>query len=375
MGYGLNGREKIPRAWLDNMGNGFFKGKKVFVTGHTGFKGSWLSQMLLQLGAEVSGYSLKPNTKPNLFSVLGLDESVKTCYSDIRDFSKLKASLEKEGPEIVFHLAAQPLVRDSYDDPLYTFETNAIGTANMLQAIAESSTVKSAVMITTDKVYNNTETGRPFKETDELGGHDPYSASKACAEIIIQSYSRSFFSKGGNRQKGSAMVASARAGNVIGGGDWSKDRLVPDIVRCIFEKKELQVRNPESIRPWQHVLDPLMGYLALAEGLYREKEECAGAWNFSPDNDSFITVEQLLKRAIAMLGKGSYTIKPDPGKHEMQLLRLDSSKAREKLGWRPLLGLEQGLEWTFEWYSQYYSKRDAASFTSSQIRRYLEGKI
>ena len=344
----------------------FYSGKKVLISGHTGFKGSWLSQILLGMGAEVSGYSLKPNTNPNLFSILGLKDRMGNYFHDIRDYRKVLAAMQSEKPDIVIHMAAQPLVRDSYDNPPYTYETNLMGTVNMLQAIKETDSVKAAVMITTDKVYDNKETMRPYKEEDELGGYDPYSASKACCELAIRSYTRSFFSQ----QK--PRVASARAGNVIGGGDWSKDRLVPDMVKSIVEKDEqLVLRNPDAVRPWQHVLDPLNGYLMLGKGLYEGRKEFVGAWNFAPEEENCISVENLAKKAIARMGKGSYMIERDPAKHEMKMLRLDASKAKALLGWKPKLGIDKTLEWTFEWYGSYYSKKDAGKLATSQIEEFF----
>ncbi len=292
----------------------FFKNKKVLVTGHTGFKGAWLSQILLNWGAEITGIALKPNTDPNLFNLLGIKNDIKNYFCDIRDFKKIKGVIEKEKPKIVFHLAAQPLVRDSYDDPLYTFETNIIGTANILQAVKEINCVRSAVMITTDKVYEE-KTGIYYKEDDKLGGHDPYSSSKAGAEIVINSYMKSFFSPENYNKTCKTLISSARSGNVIGGGDWQKDRILPDFVRAIFEKREnLVIRNPNSIRPWQYILWSLYGYMLLAKGLYEGKKEFSGAWNFGPDKEGYLTVEELAKRAFRILKIGSYTIKGDKKK-------------------------------------------------------------
>jgi len=349
-----------------------FNGKKILVTGHTGFKGSWLCKMLLGQGAEVCGYSLKPNTTPNMFSILGLEEQVKTIHADVRNFTSISGMVKKEKPDLVFHLAAQPLVRDSYDDPLYTFSTNVMGTANVLEAIRKEPSVRASVVITTDKVYSNKETQKPYVETDELGGHDPYSASKACAELVTQSYSKSFFKGASGGEGRRVFLATARAGNIIGGGDWSKDRLVPDIVRCLLEKNEQVVlRNPMAVRPWQHVLDPLMGYMILANGLLDGNADFEGAWNFSPDPKECVTVEGVVKKAIGILGKGSYAVRPDSKKHEMELLLLNSTKARKKLCWEPHLDIKQAMKWTFEWYSDYYEGKDAVSATDSQISRYL----
>ncbi len=346
----------------------FFSGKKVLITGHTGFKGSWLTQILLNLGADVVGCALKPHTNPNLFEILELEKNVSNYYVDIRRYGDVKRVFEKEQPEIVFHLAAQPLVRSSYDDPLYTYETNVIGTANILQAIKETEGVKSAVIITTDKVYENKEWVWAYREIDELGGHDPYSTSKACAELVVRSYIRAFF----NNED--VFVATARAGNVIGGGDWSKDRLVPDIVRTVFGGgKQICLRNPMSIRPWQHVLEPLIGYMLLAKRLYNGERNFVGAWNFAPDDESFITVEELTKKAIDVLGvECNCVVKKDNEKHETKILKLDASKAKTYLGWRPVINIDETIKWTFEWYKRYYKGQDMIKFTNEQISMFFK---
>jgi len=351
--------------------NSFFRGKKILITGHSGFKGSWLAHILLGMGSNVAGYSLKPDTEPNLFTVLGLSGRMTNHFADIRNYRKVLSAMKKEKPDIVIHMAAQPLVRPSYDDPVYTYETNLMGTVNVLQAMKEVGGVKAVVMITTDKVYENKETRIPYKEGDELGGHDPYSASKACAEIAIRSYIRSFFSAG---TKHETLVASARAGNVLGGGDWSQDRIVPDVVRAIFERNgQVVLRRPEAIRPWQHVLDPLHGYLMLAKGLYERDETLVGAWNFAPKEGSGMSVEELTKKALARIGKGSYVVEREGEKHEMGILMLDAGKARNALGWSPRLGIDQALDWTFEWYKAYYEKEDMVKITDGQIEKFFKG--
>lgn len=353
----------------------FFMGKRVLITGHTGFKGSWLSQILLEMGADVSGYSLAPDTDPNLYSALGLEEDLSSTIADIRDYNKLFAVFRKEDPEIVLHLAAQPLVRASYDDPLYTFSTNVMGTANVLECIRKTDTVKAAVIITTDKVYEIKDGagkgGAPHKETDELGGYDPYSSSKVCAEHVTRSYMRSYFNP--ETSNPTALIASARAGNVIGGGDWSKDRIVPDIMRAVFERKEdVVLRNPSSIRPWQHVLDPLFGYLLLSRRLYEGDKGAAGAWNFAPPRENFVTVEELVKLSIKRLGAGKYSIKPGDGKHETAILKLDASKARKKLGWAPLMGIDECTRATAEWYKDFYLGKGAKALTERQIAIFMK---
>ena len=343
----------------------FFKGKRVLISGHTGFKGSWLAQILVDAGAQVSGFALAPNTEPNLYSILGLEEKISSHIADIRDFDKLKSVVREEKAQVVFHMAAQPLVRASYDAPRYTFETNVMGTVNMLEAIRQETGVRAAVMITTDKVYENKEDGKAFVEGDPLGGHDPYSASKAADEIVISSYIRSFFNPQTPGTSTTPLLASARAGNVIGGGDWSADRLVPDIVRAKKEGRALVIRSPSAVRPWQHVLDPIFGYLLLARHLYEGERAAVGAYNFAPNEKKTFTVEQIARRSGVAV-----TIQPDQTKHEAQTLRLDASKARRTLGWKPALDIEEGLDWTFDWYTRHEKGEDMQAFTRQQIAQY-----
>ena len=351
----------------------FFNGKTVLITGNTGFKGSWLSQILLNYGANVIGYSLKPNTKPNLFSILKLNKKTKNYFYDIRNFNLIKNVIKKEKPKIIFHLAAQPLVRYSYDDPLYTYETNIMGTANILQAVKETGYTKSLVMITTDKVYENKNWVWPYREIDELGGFDPYSTSKACDELIIKSYSKSFFNPKKYMKSHKTLVSSARAGNVIGGGDWAKDRIITDIVRSVFEKHEkIVIRNPNAIRPWQHVLDPLYGYMLLAKKLYEGDIMFSGPWNFAPNDSNFITVKELVTKSISAIGYGDYKFKKDDKKHEMQILKLDSSKAKTYLKWRARLDINNAIKWAFDWYRKYYEGEDMIEFTNEQIKLFGE---
>ena len=353
---------------------GFFKNKKILITGHTGFKGSWFSRILLNWGADISGIALKPDTSPNLFDVLGIKKNIKNYFCDIRNFKGVKKIIKEEGPEIVFHLAAQPLVRVSYDDSLYTFETNIIGTANLLQAAKEVGGVKSAVIITTDKVYENKEDGAFYKENDKLGGYDPYSSSKAAAEIVIDSYIKSFFNPKDYGKKHKTLIASARSGNVIGGGDWQKDRVVPDIVRAVFEKKgKLIIRNPNSIRPWQYVLEDLEGYLLLAKKLYQGKKEFSCAWNFGPDNsENCLRVEELVKKSLKMLDKGSYMVKNDFAKHEAGIVKLNIDKAKKKLKWKPKFNIDKTLEAAFAWYKNFYEGEDCVGFTNKQIESFFK---
>ncbi len=346
----------------------FFHNKKVLITGHTGFKGSWLAKILLNWGTDVMGISLKPTTKPNLFAVLDIEDKIKNYFCDIRNFKNIKKVIVKEKPEIIFHLAAQPLVRDSYDDPLYTFETNIIGTANILQAVKETDSVKSAVMVTTDKVYEEKEKISRYKEDDKLGGYDPYSSSKAGAEMVINSYVKSFFNPKDYDKKHKTLVASVRSGNVIGGGDWLKDRIMPDIIRSIFEKKEkLILRNPDSIRPWQHVLEPLYGYMLLAKKLYKGEKGFSGAWNFGPNDKNYLTVGELTKKVIRILKQGVYTIKRDLTKHEAVWLKLNIDKTKNILKWRPILNINEILKLTLDWYKGFYDRKNVVNLTDKQI--------
>lgn len=353
----------------------FYKNKRVLITGHTGFKGSWLSQILVNWGADVIGVSLAPNTTPNLFNALGLVDKIRKNYlCDIRDYQKMKEIVELEKPELVFHLAAQPLVRDSYDDPLKTHSTNIMGTANILQAIKEAGGVKSVVVITTDKVYENRESLHLYMESDALGGYDPYSASKAAADIVANSYIQSFFNPNTFGEKHNTLVAIARAGNVIGGGDWGKDRLFVDLIRSVFETKlPMVIRNPKSIRPWQHVLEPLRGYLMLAQQLAEGDITKCGSWNFGPEEESFVRVEEVVKRGLVILGRGEYKIIEDNDKHEANLLKLDIEKAKNSLGWVPKWDLNECLQKTFEWYERFYAKAgDVAELSNKQISLYFD---
>lgn len=353
----------------------FFKNKKILITGHTGFKGAWLSQILLNWGSNVAGIALKPITSPNLFDSLELKNKMNNYFVDIRDFKKNKDIIKKEKPEIVFHLAAQPLVREGYDNPLYTFETNIMGTTNILQMIKETDTVRATVIITTDKVYENKELGHPFKEDDKLGGDDPYSASKAAVEIVTNSHIKSFFNPADYNKKSITLIASARAGNVIGGGDWSSDRLVPDLIKGVFKNEKVIIRNPEAIRPWQYVLEPLYGYLLLAKKLYEGNKEFSGAWNFGPDNRNFLTVKEFVELALQILGKGGYVIKRDlSNKHEAGLLKLNCNKAKKDLGWQQKLDINKTLKLTFEWYKSFYNKEDVANVTNKQIALFFSKK-
>ncbi len=352
----------------------FYNNKKVLITGHTGFKGAWLTQTLLNFGATVVGISLEPNTDPNLFTILGLKDKITNHFVDIRDIEKVRTIFKDEQPEIVFHLAAQPIVRASYDDPLGTLSTNIMGTANILDVVKELGTVKSVIIITTDKVYENKEWHYAYRENDPLGGHDPYSGSKAAADIVTNSYIQSFFNPKDFGTKHHTLVAIARAGNVIGGGDWAEYRLIPDVIKAVYHTDtDVEIRNPESIRPWQHVLEPLLGYLMLAKELYEKKTLFSGSWNFGPNNESFVSVRALAEGAKEILGKGEYIISPDTTKHEATLLKLDINKAVALLGWKPTLGFKDTLDLTFTWYKNYYEKsEDIVEFTNKQINTFFK---
>lgn len=353
--------------------NEFYRNKKVLITGHTGFKGSWLTQILLTWGADVVGVSLEPNTAPSLFDVLGIEKKIKNYFIDVRNFEEIKKIFEVEKPEIVFHLAAQPIVRVSYDNPLKTISTNTLGTTHVLEAVREIGCVKSAVIITTDKVYEDKNWVYPYRENDSLGGYDPYSASKAAADIVAHSYLKSFFNPEDFKTKHTTLIAIARAGNVIGGGDWAPYRLVPDVIRSIYEKKEaVEIRSPHAVRPWEHVLEPLSGYLRLGKNLYEEDITMCSAFNFGPNDESFMSVEELVKRAISILGKGTLNIKPDDTKHETNILKLDVTRAKTILKWQPSLNFEENLKYTFDWYKNYYEKsEDVVVFTNNQINTFF----
>lgn len=344
----------------------FWADRRVFVTGHTGFKGSWLSAWLNLSGARVTGYALSPETSPSLFEDAQLAECVTSILGDVRNQSALSDAMESAEPEIVFHLAAQPLVRRSYVDPLDTLTTNVIGTANLLEAVRRRPSVRVVVIVTTDKCYENREWFWGYRETDALGGRDPYSASKACAELVTGCYRDSFFADS------RVAVASVRAGNVIGGGDWSEDRIIPDIVRSVLSETPALVRNPRAIRPWQHVLDPLGGYLKLAAHLFEDRE-LSGAFNFGPGDSEQKTVLDLARSLLRGLGRGELQIAElGPKVHEAHWLRLDSSKARALLDWRPQLGTERAIAWTAHWYAAYLTDRSRArALLEQQITEYI----
>jgi CDP-glucose 4,6-dehydratase len=344
--------------------------RKVFVTGHTGFKGSWLSLWLAGLGARIRGYALDPETEPNLFSCGSVARDIEDVRGDIRDAARLESALTSFAPEVVFHLAAQPLVRRSYADPVGTLSTNVIGTAQVLEAVRKAPSVRAVVCVTSDKCYENREWVWPYRETDPLGGYDPYSSSKACAEIVCAAYRNSFFPPEKIVEHGVAL-ATARAGNVIGGGDWSIDRLIPDLIRGFQSGEPVKIRNPKAVRPWQHVLDPVYGYLLLAEKMLTSPAKYSQAFNFGPNDEDAWPVEKIASRLSTLHRDGPHWIcDSGPAVHEAGLLRLDSSKARVELGWSPRLHLEEALEWTIEWYTAWKGGTDMHAFTQAQISAY-----
>ena len=349
------------------MNTAFWKDKRVLVTGHTGFKGSWLSLWLDQLGAEGCGLSLPPESKPSLFEDLDLAGRIVSKTADIRDLAAVEAAIQDFQPEIIFHLAAQSLVRRSYRDPLESYATNVMGTANVLDAIRRAPSVRAAVVVTTDKVYENPELGTAFSEDEALGGYDPYSSSKACAEIVTASYRRSFLNEQG------VPVATTRAGNVIGGGDWAEDRLFPDIFRKLIFGQELVIRNPDSIRPWQHVLDPLAGYLLLGERLATGGDAFADAWNFGPDDKAARTVRDAVVELEKVWDERvDWQLNDKVQPHEAATLTLDSTKARRELGWSPRLDFADAIRLTGEWYREYKAGRSPAELCLEQIEAYQE---
>ena len=342
-----------------------WKGKRVFMTGHTGFKGGWLALWLAQKGAVVRGYALDPWTEPNLFAQARVGSVIEDLRGDIRDAAKLDAAMQGFAPEVVFHMAAQPLVRYSYEDPIGTYETNVIGTARVLEAVRRTASVRAVVSVTSDKCYENMETTRAYRESDPLGGYDPYSSSKACAETVSAAYRQSFLAEAG------VSVATARAGNVIGGGDWSTDRLIPDLVRGFLAGETVKIRRPQAIRPWQHVLEPLHGYILLAEKLLTGDAKYATAFNFGPGEDDAQPVEWIVERMTELWGGGArWVLDGDPGVHEAGYLKLDASRAQAELAWHPRLDLETALHWLVDWYKAWQGGAEMQSFTLEQIAKY-----
>ncbi len=346
-----------------------FQGRRVLVTGHTGFKGSWLALWLKQLGAEVTGYALAPEYDESHFDLLGIADEIKHVVADVRDLERLSAVVTETKPEIVFHLAAQALVRRSYDDPKTTFDTNVGGSVNVLEALRHSDNVKAIVMITSDKAYLNKEWTWGYRENDELGGHDPYSASKAAAEMAIMAYSHSFFA-----DRPDIGVASTRAGNVIGGGDWAIDRIIPDCMRALKDGQPIRLRNPYATRPWQHVLDPLHGYLRLADALMNDPARGTGSWNFGPDVERGLTVREVAERAAELWGGGEVVVEAETkAPFEHNLLQLSIDKAKLELGWRPAWSSDEAIEATVHWYRRVADGEAPRDVSTSQIENF--GKI
>lgn len=351
------------------MFDNIYKNKKVFLTGHTGFKGSWLALWLNQLGAKVCGYSLAPNTVPSMFNVLGIENKIeKSVIGDILDNITLEKTMSEFEPDIVFHLAAQPLVRLSYSEPVLTYKTNVIGTLNVLEAARKCKSVKVFVNVTTDKCYENKEISRGYKEDEPMGGHDMYSSSKGCVEIMSSSYRRSFL-----QNDDTYAMATARAGNVIGGGDWALDRLIPDCIRAINNNEKIEIRNPIAVRPWQHVLEPLSGYLLLGEKLLEDGKIYAEGFNFGPNEDSVLKVADVAQKVIEFYGQGEVVIHKKDNLHEAGLLMLNIEKAKKVLNWSPVYTPNQAIEKTVEWYKHFYANdTDMYYFTLNQISEYTK---
>ena len=344
----------------------FFKNKNVLITGHTGFKGSWLSKMLVDAGAVVTGYSLEAPTKPNLFSLCGLDGKMTSVIGDVRDHRHLFETMRKAEPEIVLHLAAQPIVRDSYKDPVYTYETNVLGTVYILECVRKLSCVRSFLNVTTDKVYDNREWEWGYRETDALDGFDPYSNSKSCSELVTHSYRNSFFADG------RVAISTARAGNVIGGGDFANDRIIPDCIRAALNKETIKVRNPYSIRPFQHVLEPLCAYLLIVQRQY-EDGRYAGYYNVGPEDVDCVTTGRLADIFCAAWGEGqTWSNQEEAGPHEASFLKLDCSRMKRTFGWQPRWNIEEAVSRTVEWFKIYASGGDVISCMEEQIRNFVE---
>lgn len=347
------------------MFNGGYKAKRVLVTGSTGFKGSWLALWLQLLGAEVLGYALEPDTEPSMFEALNLKDRIKTVFANILDRDTLEKTFKEFQPEIVFHLAAQPLVLRSYQEPVLTYETNVIGTLNVLTAARNCKSVRAFVNVTTDKCYENKEIDKGYKEDDPMGGYDMYSSSKGCVEIMSSSFRRSFL-----QTEDSFALATARAGNVIGGGDWALNRLVPDCIKAVNNNIPVEIRNPAAIRPWQHVLEPLSGYLLLGQKLLEEGKRYAEGFNFGPEQESVLTVVEVAKKVVDYYGKGSVVVGEKNPLHEAGLLMLDITKAKKVLGWSPSLTADSAVKNTVEWYKRFYNRENMYNFTIEQIKEY-----
>lgn len=359
---------------LKKHSTGFYQDRKVLITGHTGFKGSWLCLLLHQMGADVYGYALEPPTNPSLFHEAKIDELITSFIGDVRNFEYLSKVMHQIQPEIVIHMAAQPLVRESYKLPVETYAINVMGTVHLLEACRSTQSVRAIVNVTTDKCYENREWHWGYRENEPMGGYDPYSNSKGCSELVTSAFRNSYFSPNEYETHGVA-VASARAGNVIGGGDWAEDRLIPDFMRAISKDETVHIRSPYAIRPWQHVLEPLTGYLSLAEKLYSDGARYAQAWNFGPDDSDAQNVEWITKTLCEMWGEGaSYKIDVSPQPHEANYLKLDCSKAKAELAWYPKWNVGLALQSIVEWNKAYVSRENVRSVTIDQIHGYFNSK-
>ena len=359
----------------NNTYNNIYNGKRVLVTGHTGFKGGWLSLWLKELGAEVIGYSLDPPTKPSFFEAVDLKNKLIHIIGDIRDENHLLSVFEKHQPEFIFHLAAQSLVRFSYKEPRLTYETNVMGTVNVLEAIRKSKSVRAAVIITSDKCYENKEWIYGYRENDSVGGYDPYSSSKGCAELVVSAYRNSFFNPKDSGKVHNIALSSVRAGNVIGGGDWGGDRLISDCVKTLSQNKIINIRNPQATRPWQYVLEPLSGYLLLGSKMYKDGVKYSSAWNFGPNDNDIITVEEIVKSVIKNWGNGEYKVDTSRQPHEAGLLKLETSKAHIFLGWKPVYEIYETIKRTINWYKYFYNgieKEKLYKITVKEIWDYIK---
>lgn len=349
------------------MNKEFWKNKKILITGHTGFKGSWLTIWLKRLGAEITGFSKSVPTNPSLFEISGIKKDIKSITGNIQNYEFLKETINETKPEIIFHMAAQSLVIKSYSEPIETFSTNIMGTANLLYASKETNLPKVVINVTSDKCYENNGSLEGYSEDDPMGGYDPYSSSKGCAELITKSFRKSFFE---NNSESDVRLASVRAGNVIGGGDWAEDRLIPDIIRAIKNKKSVRIRNPNAIRPWQHVLDPLNGYINLAEKLWSDKMKYSEGWNFGPEKNEIKSVSWIINKFNeCWKNKIDWDIKKNE-LHEADNLILNCQKAKSKLGWNSKLDIESTLRWTIEWYEKYFEGEDMRKMTEEQITKF-----
>ncbi len=351
----------------------FWYGKRVLLTGHTGFKGSWLSLWLQSMGAQVVGYALTPPTNPSLFEIAEVGKGMTSIIGDIRDLERLRTVFAEHKPEIVIHMAAQALVRYSYIEPVETYSTNVMGTVNLFEAVRNTNSVKAVVNVTSDKCYENREWVWGYRESEAMGGHDPYSNSKGCAELVTAAYRNSYFHSDKYKEHGIA-VATGRAGNVIGGGDWAEDRLIPDIMRAITQGKPVNIRNPDAIRPWQHVLEPLSGYLLLAQKLHEEGAAYAEGWNFGPDDEDAQPVQWIVEKLTkAWDERASWVLDGGNHPHEAHYLKLDCSKAKARLDWHPKWHLEDSLGAITDWYRAYQDAKDMRAFSLGQIQRYANG--